>query len=40
MAFIELGDNTAGKILLKRVVKEYPSSNQAKIAQSKLNRTK
>jgi len=25
MAFIELGDSTAGKILLKKVVKEYPS---------------
>ena len=36
MAFLELGDKTAGKILLKRVVKSYPNSNQAKIAQSKL----
>jgi tol-pal system protein YbgF len=40
MAFLELGDNTAGKILLKKVVKEYPHSNQAKIAKSKLARTK
>jgi tol-pal system protein YbgF len=40
MAFIELGDSTAGKILLKKVVKEYPASNQARIAKSKLTRVK
>ena len=40
MAFLELGDKTAGKILLKKVVKGYPNSNQAKIAQSKLARIK
>ena len=40
MAFLELGDKTAGKILLKKVVKGYPNSNQAKIARSKLARIK
>jgi tol-pal system protein YbgF len=40
MAFLELGDKTAGKILLKKVVKSYPNSNQAKIAQSKLAKIK
>ena len=40
MAFLQLGDNTAGKILLKKVVKTYPDSNQAKIAKSKLARIK
>jgi len=40
MAFLELGDNTAGKILLKKVVKKYPESNQARIAKSKLARVK
>ncbi|MBW2625665.1 MAG: tetratricopeptide repeat protein, partial [Deltaproteobacteria bacterium] len=40
MAFLELGDKTGGKILLKKVVKGYPQSNQAKIARSKLARTK
>ena len=40
MAWLELGDSTAGKILLKKVVKEYPNSNQAKIARSKLARVK
>ena len=40
MAFLQLGDNTAGKILLKKVVKTYPNSNQAKIAKSKLARVK
>ena len=40
MAFLELGDKTAGKILLKKVVKGYPQSNQAKIARSKLVRIK
>jgi len=40
MAFLELGDSTAGKILLKKVIKNYPESNQAKIAKSKLARIK
>jgi len=40
MAFLELGDSTAGKILLKKVVKDYPTSNQAKIAKSKLAQVK
>ena len=40
MAFLELGDKTAGKILLKKVVKGYPNSNQAKIARNKLVRIK
>ncbi len=40
MAFLELGDKTAGKILLKKVVKSYPESNQAKIAKRKLARVK
>jgi len=40
MAFWELGDKTAAEILLKKVVKGYPNSNQAKIAQSKLARIK
>jgi tol-pal system protein YbgF len=40
MAFVELGDKTAGKILLKKVIKTYPNSNQAKIANSKLARIK
>ena len=38
MAFLELGDKTAGKILLNKVVRTYPNSNQAKIAKSKLAR--
>ena len=38
MAFLELGDKTAGKILLNKVVKAYPNSNQSKIAKSKLAR--
>ena len=36
MAFLELGDKTAAKILLKKVIKNYPESNQARIAQRKL----
>jgi tol-pal system protein YbgF len=36
MAFLELGDKTAGKILLKKVVQGHPQSNQAKIARNKL----
>jgi tol-pal system protein YbgF len=36
MAFMELGDKTAARILFKKVIKGYPDSNQAKIAESKL----
>jgi tol-pal system protein YbgF len=36
MAFLELGDKTAAKILLKKVVKDHPESNQAQIAQRKI----
>ena len=40
MAFLELGDKTAGEILLKKVVKGYPDSSQARIAKSKLAKIK
>jgi tol-pal system protein YbgF len=40
MAFLELGDKIAAEILLKKVVKGYPNTNQAKIAKSKLARIK
>jgi hypothetical protein len=36
MAFLEKGDKKTGVILLKKVMREYPQSNQAQIAQRKL----
>jgi TolA-binding protein len=40
MAFLEKGDKDAGKIALKKVVRDYPRSNQAQIAQKKLSQLK
>jgi tol-pal system protein YbgF len=36
LAFFELGDKTASKGLLEMVVRNYPESNEAKIAKRKL----
>ncbi len=35
-SFLMLGDQTDGKIILEKVVNEFPDSNQAKIARRKL----
>jgi TolA-binding protein len=39
-AFLEIKDKTSAKLLLSKVVKNYPSSNEAKIAQKKLETLK
>jgi len=38
MAFSEINDETSSKVLLRKVIKEFPSSEEAKIAQSKLGK--
>ena len=40
MAFLEIKDQTSTRLLLNRVIKNYPNSNEAKIAQSTLNNLK
>jgi TolA-binding protein len=40
MAFLEINDKTSAKLLLSKVVKTYPGSNEAKIAQKKLETLK
>jgi len=39
-AFLEIKDQTSAKLLLNRVVKNYPGSSEAKIAQKKLETLK
>ena len=36
LAFLELGDKTNGRNLLKRVIERYPHSEQAEIAKKRL----
>lgn len=36
MAFVELGDKSNARLILKELVKKYPDSNEAKIASKKL----
>lgn len=40
IAWLEIGDKTSSEILLKRVIKEYPDSSEAKLAQKKLDSIK
>ena len=36
VAFAEIKDKTSAKLLLKKVIKEYPNSSEAQIARAKL----
>jgi tol-pal system protein YbgF len=40
LSFLKLGDKTSGKLLLQQVIKDYPNTNQARIARSKLQEIK
>jgi tol-pal system protein YbgF len=40
LAFLELGDKTNGRNLLRRVIERYPSSDQAEMAKKKLETVK
>jgi TolA-binding protein len=36
LSFLKLEDKSSSKLLLQRVIKEYPNTNAAKIARAKL----
>ena len=36
MAFLEIKDKTSSRLLLKKIIKKYPRSSEAKIAKKKL----
>ena len=36
LSFLNLGDKTGARLLLQQVIKDYPNTNQAKIARAKL----
>jgi tol-pal system protein YbgF len=40
LSFLNLGDKTSAKLLLQQVIKDYPNTNQARIARSKLQEIK
>ena len=40
IAFQEIKDNISAKILLRKIVRKYPNSSEAKIASSKLKTQK
>lgn len=40
MAFLEKGDETSARILLKRIVSAFPESDQAKVAEQRLETLK
>jgi TolA-binding protein len=37
---MNLGDKTSSKLLLQQVIKDYPNTNQARIARAKLQEIK
>jgi TolA-binding protein len=39
-AFLNIGDKSSAKLLLEQVVKDYPATNQARIAKAKLAKIK
>jgi len=36
LAFQAINDTTSAKLLLKRIIKNYPGSNEASIAKTKI----
>ncbi len=40
IAFLEINDKTSSKLLLQKVIKQFPGSSEAKIAQKKLKTIK
>ena len=40
VAFQEINDKTSSKLLLRKIVKEYPKTSEAKIAAKKLESAK
>jgi tol-pal system protein YbgF len=40
LSFLNLGDKTSARLLLQQVIKDYPNTNQARIARAKLQEIK
>jgi TolA-binding protein len=40
LAFDELNDKTSAKLLLRKLINQYPKTNEAKIAENKLKTMK
>jgi TolA-binding protein len=40
VAFYEINDKTSSKLLLKKLIKQFPKSNEAKIAEARLKEMK
>ncbi len=40
LSFLNLNDKTSAKLILQQVIKDYPNTNQARIARSKLQEIK
>jgi tol-pal system protein YbgF len=40
LSFLKLNDKTSAKLILQQVIKEYPNTNQARIARNKLQEIK
>jgi tol-pal system protein YbgF len=40
LSFLKLNDKTSAKLLLQQVIKDYPNTNQARMARSKLQEIK
>jgi tol-pal system protein YbgF len=40
LSFLKLNDKTSAKLLLQQVIKDYPNTNQARIARTKLQEIK
>jgi tol-pal system protein YbgF len=39
-SFLKLNDKTSARLLLQQVIKDYPNTNQARMARSKLQEIK
>jgi TolA-binding protein len=40
LSFLKLNDKTSAKLILQQVIKDFPNTNQARIARSKLQEIK
>ncbi len=40
LSFLSLGDKASARLLLQQIIKDYPNTNQAKIARAKLQKIK
>jgi len=36
LSFLNLGDKSSARLILQQIIKDYPNTNQARIARAKL----